>query len=69
MPNDQNTPKRENDQNKDALIKPDPETLHSTDPQDHMEGPISSLMQITKEALENDDETKEEADKKKDEHM
>lgn len=48
-----------------------PETkTDATDPQEHMEGPISSLMQNIKEAGEEDNEvTKEEADQKKDENM
>ena len=51
------------------LSKPDKETLHTTDPQEHMEGPISSLMQnIKEEAEENDSVSKEEADKKKSEN-
>ena len=51
-------------------IKPDPETLHKTDPQDNMKGPISSLVQGVKEVVEeNDKESKEEATKKRDEHM
>jgi hypothetical protein len=41
--------------NKDAVVKPDPETLHTTDPQDHMEGPISSLVQGAKEGAEKED--------------
>ncbi len=53
---------------KDAPLKPDPETLHTTDPQENMEGPISSVMQNIKEGAE-DDETKESADKKKDKNM
>jgi len=56
------------DQNKDAAIKPDPKTLHTPDPQDEMEGPISSLVQGVKEGME-DDETKEEADEEKDSKM
>ncbi len=36
----------ENKQN--DLDKPDPETLHTTDPQEHMEGPVSSLVQNVK---------------------
>ena len=49
------------------VSQPDPETLHKTDPQDNMKGPISSAMQnIKEEAEENDEETKEEADEKKD---
>ena len=38
-----------------------------TDPQEHMEGPVSSIMQNIKEEVEeNDEESKEEADAKKD---
>ena len=32
--------------------KPDPETLHTTDPEEHMEGPISSVMQGIREKAE-----------------
>ena len=56
------------EQNIDAALKPDPKTLNTSDPQDEMEGPISSLMQGVKEGMEND-ETKEEADEKKDRKM
>ena len=36
------------------LGQPDPETLGTTDPQEHMEGPVSSVMQKVKaEAEEN----------------
>ncbi|NCU04328.1 MAG: hypothetical protein GXC73_10120 [Chitinophagaceae bacterium] len=53
-----------------AVIKPDPETLHKTDPQDNMKGPISSLVNGVKEVVEgNDKVSKEEATKKRDEHM
>lgn len=52
------------------VLKPDPETLHTTDPQEKMEGPVSSLMQnIKEEAEEGDKVSKEEADRKKDENM
>jgi len=52
-----------------APLKPDPETLHKTDPQENMKGPISSLVQSGKEEVEgNDKESKEEADKKKKEN-
>ena len=52
----------------DAAVKPEPSTLHTTDPQDKMEGPISSLMQGVKEGLE-DDKTKEAADEEKNSNM
>ena len=45
--------------------KPEPETLHTTDPQEHMEGPISSLMHSTGHSFETD-KTKKEADEEKD---
>lgn len=50
----------ENDKKKkqdNPVTKPDPETLHKTDPQENMEGPVSSIMQnIKEEAEENDQE-------------
>jgi hypothetical protein len=49
-------------------LRPDPETLHTTDPQDNMKGPVSSFMQNIKEEAE-DEISKEEADRKKDENM
>lgn len=52
--------------NKDAAVKPDPETLHTTDPQEHMKGPLSSLMQDTKEGFE-DNGSEEEVEKTKEE--
>lgn len=51
-------------------LQPDPETLHTTDPQEHMKGPVSSTMQnIKEEANKNDEVSKEEADKKRDKNM
>jgi hypothetical protein len=48
------------------LGQPDPETLHTTDPEEHMEGPVSSIMQKIKEkAEENDEEDREEAREQK----
>jgi len=35
--------------NEDAMLKPDPETLNTTDPQEHMKGPLSSLMHKVEE--------------------
>ena len=49
----------------DNISKPDPETLHTTDPQKEMEGPVSSLMHDTGKAF-NTDTTKKEADKERD---
>ena len=50
--------------NDDAALKPDTETLNTTDPQEHMEGPLSSLMQNIKEGAEENDE-KDNADQSK----
>ena len=62
--------KKEDSDKKDRALKPDPETLHTTDPQENMEGPVSSVVQnIKEEAEKNDKVTKEEADRKKDENM
>ncbi|MBO9565602.1 MAG: hypothetical protein J7621_22700 [Niastella sp.] len=44
-----NDPKKEKDE---SALAPDPETLHKTDPQENMEGPISSLVQKGKETME-----------------
>ena len=61
--------KKEDQPKKDSVLKPDEETLHTTDPQEHMKGPISSIMQnIKEEAEENDEVSKEEADRKKNEN-
>jgi hypothetical protein len=41
-----------------SALKPDPETLHTTDPEEHMEGPVSSTMQKIKEEAEKEDNPK-----------
>ena len=62
--------KKENKDKKDTGLAPNPETLHTTDPQEHMKGPVSSTMQnIKDEANKNDKVSKGEADKKRNEHM
>ncbi len=38
--------------NSDAPVQPDPETLHTTDPQDEMKGPVSSFVNSVKEGVE-----------------
>lgn len=50
-------------------LKPDPETLHKSDPQENMEGPVSSVMHKTGEAFEKTEESKKEADEKRDSKM
>lgn len=55
---------------KESSSETDSETLKTTDPQENMEGPISSIMQTIKEQGEASDVvTKQEADKKKDENI
>jgi len=48
--------------------RPDPETLHKTDPQKHMEGPVSSSMHGLGSGFDTD-ESKEEADEEKENKM
>jgi hypothetical protein len=50
-------------------LKPDDNTLHTPDPQENMERPVSSVMQNIKEKAEENDESKEEADRKKDKNI
>jgi hypothetical protein len=69
MENASKNKKEKKDKSK-PVLKPDPETLHTTDPQEHMEGPVSSVMQnIKEEANKNDKVSKEEADRKRDERL
>lgn len=47
--------KDQKDGNEHEIGKPDQETLHTTDPQEHMEGPISSLMKKTGDGFEKEE--------------
>jgi len=50
----------------DAPRQPDPETQHTTDPQEHMKGPVSSFMQKVKhEAEDNDKKSKEDVEEER----
>ena len=69
MANIQQQKKEQDAQNKDAAVKPEPQTLHTTDPQRKMEGPVSSLVQGVKNAVNGNDESKAEADAKKEKNM
>ena len=64
MPDKQEQNNNVKDTNKDAAVKPDPKTLHTTDPQEKMEGPISSLMHGVGHSLDNK-KTREEAEEEK----
>ncbi len=63
MSNQSTDPKKDN--NQDAPLNPEPETLHTTDPQEHMEGPVSSIMQNIKETGEENDQQPKEKDESK----
>jgi hypothetical protein len=58
---------KEKESNEDAAVKPDPETLNTTDPQEHMEGPISSLMHKAGKGLESE-KAEREVEEKKEKH-
>ncbi len=64
MTDKQDDKNKEKESNKDAAVKPDPETLHTTDPQEHMEGPISSLMHKLGGDFESEEAEKEAKEKK-----
>ena len=53
---------------KSGFSRPDPETLHTTDPQESMEGPVSSTMRETGEQFDTT-ESKQEADQERDENL
>lgn len=53
MPTEQSADNKQNNSNEHEIGKPDKETLNTTDPQEHMEGPLSSLMKKTEEGFEN----------------
>jgi hypothetical protein len=55
--------KQNRDRNNDTS-KPDEGTMHTTDPQEHMEGPVSSPMKKMGEAFDTD-QNKKEADEEK----
>lgn len=60
--------KKENYNDKNTALPPDEETLHTPDPQENMEGPVSSTIQKLREGFDTH-ESKKEADKKREEHM
>lgn len=61
MYDDKNKP--ENTDNK--VSEPNPETLHTTDPQENMEGPVSDMIQDTGDVFDGSDETKKEANEER----
>lgn len=65
--NDEKDREKKTTENNPSL-KPDPETLHTTDPQEHMEGPVSSSMKNIGGAFDTN-ESKEEAERKRNSHL
>ncbi len=60
----QQTEKNKEKNDKDTALKSDPETLDTTDPQEHMEGPVSSLMHKTGKGFDSEESEKEAKEKK-----
>lgn len=46
------TPTKQEQDKDQPISQPDPETLHKTDPQENMKGPVSSLVNKTRENIE-----------------
>ncbi|OQP45133.1 hypothetical protein A4H97_32870 [Niastella yeongjuensis] len=45
--------KKQDEEKKDSPVsQPDPETLHKTDPQENMKGPLSSLLNKERKSIE-----------------
>ena len=60
---------KETDSQKDnKALEPDKETLHRTDPQENMEGPVSSPLRETGEVFDSD-ENKKSADERRESRM
>jgi hypothetical protein len=64
MQDKQTEKNQEKEDNKDAAVRPDAETLNTTDPQEHMEGPVSSLMHETGKAFESEKAERDAKEKK-----
>lgn len=60
--------KSEKENKNPTPVQPEPETLHTTDPQENMEGPISSFMHETGENFDTK-KTPKQAEKERDEKM
>ena len=68
MDNEKNKINPKKAENDDAAVKPDPETLHKTDPQEEMKGPVSSLIKKGGKVMESN-EDKEHASKRHNDEM
>ncbi|MGZ3854178.1 MAG: hypothetical protein ACXVBX_15390 [Flavisolibacter sp.] len=62
------TNKENGNQKENTPAQPDKETLHKTDPQENMQGPVSSSIKQAGEAFDSD-ENKENADERREKRM
>ena len=62
MATEQYDGKEKQEGNEDAAVQPDQETLHTTDPQEHMDGPISSLVKKAEDSFDSNDEEEKDTD-------
>ena len=58
MINEKEKSEKENNKEVQKQEQSDPGTTHSTDPQENMEGPVSSLMHKIEETFDNKEEEK-----------
>lgn len=56
---------KKNKEKDESAFKPDPETLHTTDPQEKMKGPLSSLANEVREEMEDAGEESEQDEEKR----
>lgn len=68
MSNERNNQEVNRNDKANNTSKPDPGTLHNTDPQENMEGPVSSPMRKTGEQFDTE-QNKYEADRKREKNM
>ncbi|MBA2746737.1 MAG: hypothetical protein H0U44_10960 [Flavisolibacter sp.] len=66
--NDKEKYEKGKDNHEDAILPPDEETLHTTDPQENMEGPVSSTVKGIGDAF-GTGKSKKEADEEKERKM
>ena len=68
MNKERNNQETERNDKSSNTSRPDPETLHHTDPQQNMEGPVSSSMRKTGEQFDTN-ENRSEADEEREKNM
>ena len=65
---DEKRTKTENPVTENGAPRPDSETLHTTDPQKHMEGPVSTFMHEAGEAFDSN-KSEEQANEEREKNM